>query len=676
MKNAHHHWLIAAGLFVIAQAIYTFTLFPTVAYGDSGALTSVAYTLGIAHPPGYPLFTLLTRLFCLIPFESVAWRVNFASAVFGSAGVIFLYLTMMHLTRSVWASLFAAGLYAFSPVVWHHSLLAEVFSLNNFFITVTAYLSLTYRRSQNDKILFLLAYMTGLGLSHHHSLIFWAGPLWLWLFFSAKHRIIFLKTLRVCILLVVMGLTPYLFLRINALREPAVVWGDLSSWLEFFRHIQRFRYGTLSLIPDSSGDMAGILTSLWFYFRHIPFEMLFIGVPIAAWGLYRGMRERAVGGFILTTLGAFALSVAVFHILARLPVEENNQWALHIQKFWMMPNLFLFIWLGFGFYRLSSSTAVARRLAPIAVLILVMLQLALHYKSADQSDNWFFYNDAKMKLAHLPLGSILLTSGDTADHTVQYVHVCEHLRSDVTTASLSMLNQYWAGPIAKRQLDKIVVPGDVFMPSSTPVNGRYIVSVHGKEVGYRDAYSLSYLFDANIAHHPIYTCKFLRYREFKGATSWSKNYVMLQAGSLNKVLRKGDSIQFNSYLDECSKYLPDLDTMGRFTPARGTWQYLMWTEYWNDYQTQFFTLVRMADQLGADDRSLKLLQSLMETFAQYCPYDLHISFYWDMALAYSLSSQLGEPGHRALQELWNSRLKSAAPPSPDYPQKILQALHR
>jgi hypothetical protein len=676
MKNPSHHWIVAAGLFVFTQVIYALTLYPTVAYGDSGTLTSVAYTLGIAHPPGYPLFTLIAHVFTRIPFESVAWRVNFASAVFGSAATFFLFMTMIRLTKNLWASLLTAGLYAFSPIIWHHSLFAEVFSLNNFFIALIAFLSLKYSRRPNDKTLFLISYITGLALAHHHSSIFWMGPVWIRLFFIEKSRVFSFRTLRTCILLILLGLSPYLYLRIIAMTDPPVVWGDLSSWLEFSRHIQRFRYGSLSLVPDSGGGGADALRSLWFYLRHIPLQLMFVGVLFAVWGLYRGVRDRSGRGFITTTAAAFVLSVGIFHLLAHLPVEENNQWAMHIQKFWVMPNLFLFIWLGFGFYKITSSAGSLGRLAPVIAITLVILQIAVSFSSANQSDNWFYYHDAQRKLQPLPERTILLTSGDTADHTIQYLQTCEGMREDVTVAALGMLNQYWAGPIAKRQLEQIVIPGDVLMPSPKPARGSFMVSVHGKDVGHRNAYSLSYLFDANIKHHPIYTSKFLRYRDFSNARSWNDNYILLPVGTLNKVLRKGDRIDFDAYLRECVKYSPDLDTIGKNPPRKGSWEYLLWSEYWNDYQTQFYTLVRLVDQLGAGGHSLKQLASLMEKFAAYCPYELQIPFYWDMALVYSLSPQFDDASRQKLRDLWQDKLKSSRPPSQKYATKIREALQQ
>ena len=50
----------------ISFGVYLHTLTPTVGFHDSGELITVAYTLGIAHPPGYSLYTLLSKVFCTL----------------------------------------------------------------------------------------------------------------------------------------------------------------------------------------------------------------------------------------------------------------------------------------------------------------------------------------------------------------------------------------------------------------------------------------------------------------------------------------------------------------------------------------------------------------------------------------------------------------------------------
>src|SRR6476469_10012545 len=82
---------IAAGaLSVLALLIYFFTLAPTVTGGDSGELIVAAAQWGVAHPPGYPLWTVIAHGFSEIPFGSLGWRVSLMSAfcAAGAAGLL------------------------------------------------------------------------------------------------------------------------------------------------------------------------------------------------------------------------------------------------------------------------------------------------------------------------------------------------------------------------------------------------------------------------------------------------------------------------------------------------------------------------------------------------------------------------------------------------------------
>ncbi|TAN33252.1 DUF2723 domain-containing protein, partial [Patescibacteria group bacterium] len=64
--------------------IYAITCFRNVCGGDSGELIAAAASGGAAHPPGYPLYTVLARLFTLVPVGSLASRVNLLSAMCAS----------------------------------------------------------------------------------------------------------------------------------------------------------------------------------------------------------------------------------------------------------------------------------------------------------------------------------------------------------------------------------------------------------------------------------------------------------------------------------------------------------------------------------------------------------------------------------------------------------------
>jgi len=73
--------LVSAFIFIFTQVVYFLTLAPSVFFGDSGELTAAAYNLGIAHPPGYPLYLLLGKLvISLLWIGDPAYRMNLLSS--------------------------------------------------------------------------------------------------------------------------------------------------------------------------------------------------------------------------------------------------------------------------------------------------------------------------------------------------------------------------------------------------------------------------------------------------------------------------------------------------------------------------------------------------------------------------------------------------------------------
>ena len=78
-----------AGLFLFALTfmVYLRTLAPTVYGFDSAELATGVYSGGIVHPPGFPLYMLIGRMFILLPIGDVAYRLNLMSSFFASCTV-------------------------------------------------------------------------------------------------------------------------------------------------------------------------------------------------------------------------------------------------------------------------------------------------------------------------------------------------------------------------------------------------------------------------------------------------------------------------------------------------------------------------------------------------------------------------------------------------------------
>jgi tetratricopeptide (TPR) repeat protein len=177
----------AALVFVVALGIYLRTLAPTVTFVDSGELIVAARYLGVAHPPGFPLYVLLAHLATLLPVGDVAVRVNLASALFAALAAAVLTLVLAEIlsgsyripdidrsrNRSgsrkgrrstgddgtngrgnarqfliAFIPAFVSGLLLiFSRTLWSFATIAEVYTLNTLLVLVVFLLLLRWRRT-------------------------------------------------------------------------------------------------------------------------------------------------------------------------------------------------------------------------------------------------------------------------------------------------------------------------------------------------------------------------------------------------------------------------------------------------------------------------------------------------------------------------------------------------
>ena len=154
-------------IFACSFFVYAHTLCPTVYFGDSGELASAAYTLGIAHSPGYPLYCLLGRAAIgLLPGDSPAVRLNLLSALLASLALAFLYraVAAAGVSRAVSAAVsLAAG---FSPGLWQHAVVAEVYALDALILTGTLALLFVWLETGKGRLIPFLGVVIGLGCAN------------------------------------------------------------------------------------------------------------------------------------------------------------------------------------------------------------------------------------------------------------------------------------------------------------------------------------------------------------------------------------------------------------------------------------------------------------------------------------------------------------------------------
>ena len=215
---------VPAAVLIISLIAYLSALCPGISLGDAGELVSASYTLGIAHPPGYPVFTLLGKLFTFLPLGTIAGRINLMTAIFGALAGMFLSIFLALITKKASSGILALIL-VFSPLFWECSVAAEVYSLNMFFIS--SLLLLAYRSTGSFLGALFGGLLFGLSLENHNTMLLFL-PLFLYFFSGGKHFSVKPAAAFLAGGVFVFGLTCwYLYLRAGA--APLINWGDPST---------------------------------------------------------------------------------------------------------------------------------------------------------------------------------------------------------------------------------------------------------------------------------------------------------------------------------------------------------------------------------------------------------------------------------------------------------------
>ncbi|MBP1691863.1 MAG: hypothetical protein H6Q32_1215, partial [Bacteroidetes bacterium] len=247
------------GVALAALVVYATTLSPTVGFIDSGELVTVASTLGIAHPTGYPLFSMLGWIASHLPLgrEEVV-RLNAMAAVFTAGAVFFLFLCAYRLVSLIGRRMQGAkkmddvlllstsaggtALLAFSETFWRQAVAVEVYSLHLFLLGAILLVFLRAHEERLPGFWYAAGFLLGLSFTNHMTtILLLPGVLFLYFADGPAGRLrwsMFLKSIGFFML----GLTPYLYLPLRAMASPVMNWGNPADLERLIWHISGKQY--------------------------------------------------------------------------------------------------------------------------------------------------------------------------------------------------------------------------------------------------------------------------------------------------------------------------------------------------------------------------------------------------------------------------------------------------
>jgi tetratricopeptide (TPR) repeat protein len=470
MTLVKKYFHIATALFVFI--IYMLTLAPSVVQIDSGELAAVQATLGIAHPTGYPLFTMLGYLFSLIPLPfTKIFQLNILAAIYcGAAAGVFTYTIKYCLdnfsvfkkkisiqkeaakkgkkkgkyqiekainneelseSTKLITAVFGGLILAFSRTFWFQSTSVEVYSLHLLLMTlIILFLLKAYVSSfENDKLAhwFVFAFFLALGFTNHlTTLMILPGVAYLYFSRYKFTPASFMRLGLMILLFIVVLVAVYSYLPLRAWQNPIINWGNPIDWERIYRHVTGRQYQVWLF---TSFDSAGKQFS--FFWSILPFEF-FVGLLFAIIGLFVSLfKSRKLGLFLLITF--------VFTVLYSINYDIHD-----IDSYFLLAFVMLAFFAAFGALKILEMKSLPKNYGLIGLAIVLAIQLFFNFIKVNQTGVYTFEDYTKAVLNTVPENSIIFSyQWDYFISASYYYQFVEDYRRDVTVIDKELLRRSW-----------------------------------------------------------------------------------------------------------------------------------------------------------------------------------------------------------------------------------------
>lgn len=458
MNNQRAGRILALIAAEIALLVYGLTLAHTVTWlhngADGGDLVTAAFTFGIPHPPGYPLYTLLAALFARLPLSEPAFGVAMLSAI-AAAGAVYVLaragaalaktladgesadelhrkhrVTLPEIFALLIPPLAALG-FAFSPMLWSQAVIPEVYTLNLLFVALILWACM----SNHPHRVRAAALAFGLGAAHHLSILLlapgaWillqprrqdAGALW-WLFAP---------------------LLVYAYLPLASLGNPPVKWGDPIAPERFVWLVSAAQYRPY-LFDLSPADAASRVS---FSARALLDQFSILGLALVLWGAIQlaMTRARLFAGLML-----MAVPVVVYAIL----------YASRDSFLYLLPAFAIAVlWAVYGgsgiLYGFGKRVWLQGALVAVFAL-LPLYNLTMNYAAMDVSGDHAAADYARANLDPLPQDTVLFADGDQALFALWYYrHAVAYRNARSVIVSQGLLQYDWYYDSLRRTMSEV-----------------------------------------------------------------------------------------------------------------------------------------------------------------------------------------------------------------------------
>ncbi|MGH7617545.1 MAG: glycosyltransferase family 117 protein [Gemmatimonadaceae bacterium] len=496
--------------FIVSLAtlvLYLVTLAPSTAMWDTSEYIAAAYTLGLPHPPGNPLFVIIGRVFSVLPIaSSVAVRINILAAICSavSAGMWFLVTERVLVGwfperwQRVLGGVLGALIGATSFTVWNQSVVNEkVYTVSLVGIAIISWLMIRWCDDPDgpkaDRILVLVAYLCGLGYANHMAGMLAAPAVGLAILIVRPRTIFRWKLILACVGMLAVGLTPFATQPIRAAYFPAINEGEPTAcrtklemsctfsqgtYDAFSYNLNRGQYGKPDL-SDRQASLGEQLGMYWLYFKwqwirdaheEHPFPQALFAAAFLVLGLFGGwvhfQRDRRsfwyFGSlmFTMTLLLIYYLNFklgASQDVASQAPHEVRDRdyfflWSFSAWGVWAALGL-LFVWESVAALFGTEQVKVGRDIISLPkseawryslpVLFIAIVPLFANWHWASRAGHRDTADFAADLLNSVEPYGVLITVGDNDTFPLWYAQEVEGVRRDVIVANTSLLNTDW-----------------------------------------------------------------------------------------------------------------------------------------------------------------------------------------------------------------------------------------